>query len=120
MWTASIGDLLLGFSRSKVVLYSSHNLFEAREIGRHVIVLKEGRIALFSKIADLRPSKYVVGIRVTAGEGALSSFVRKGDYYLQELSGPEEVPKFLKELDAKGVQVREVKEMGNPLEEFFS
>jgi ABC-2 type transport system ATP-binding protein len=117
--SAEIRDLLLGLSGSKAVLYSSHNLYEAREIGQYVIVLKEGRIALFDRIANLRPSKYVVGIRVTAGERALASFPRKGEYFLQELSGPEEVPKLLRELESKGVKVREVKEEGNPLEEFF-
>ena len=36
-----------------------------------------------------------------------------------ELNGPEDVPKVVSELVAKGVKIREVKEMQNPLEELF-
>ncbi len=115
-----IRDIILKLSQDRVVLYSSHNLFEAREIGSYVIAIKSGRLALFSRIADMRSSKYTVGIRVTRGEEALSKSARKGEYYVYELSGPEEVPKLLRELDGKGVLVREVKEMGNPLEDLFA
>lgn len=115
-----IRDLILQLSKDRVVLYSSHNLFEAREIGRYVIALKEGKLTLFNRIADLRSAKYTVGVRVVAGEEKLPTANRKGEYYVFELSGPEEVAKLMKDLEAKGVQVREVKEMGNPLEDLFS
>ncbi|MDE1822176.1 MAG: heme ABC exporter ATP-binding protein CcmA [Euryarchaeota archaeon] len=115
-----IRDLVLKLSRDRIVLYSSHNLFEAREIGRYVIALKNGRLALFGRIADLRSARYTVGIRATKGEGQLPSSARKGDYFIFELAGPEEVPKLLKELEGKGVQIREVKEMSNPLEDLFT
>jgi ABC-2 type transport system ATP-binding protein len=115
-----IRDLILKLSRDKVVLYSSHNLFEAREIGRYVIALKDGKLALFSRIADLRSARYTIGVRVLTGEASLSGAVKKGDYYVFELAGPEEVPKLMKELDAKGVQIREVKELGNPLDDLFN
>ena len=117
---AEIRDLILKLSANKVVLYSSHNLFEAREIGTYVLALKAGKVALFSRIADLRSAKYVVGIRAISGEQALPAANRKGDYYVYELAGPEEVPKLMKDLEAKGVQVREVKELGNPLEDLFA
>jgi ABC-2 type transport system ATP-binding protein len=115
-----IRDIILKLSQDRVVLYSSHNLFEAREIGSYVIAIKSGRLALFSRIADMRSSKYTVGIRATRGEEALPKSARKGEYYVYELSGPDDVPKLLRELDGKGVLVREVKEMGNPLEDLFS
>ena len=115
-----IRDLILQLSKDRVVLYSSHNLFEAREIGRYVIALKEGKLTLFKRIADLKSAKYTVGVRVVAGEEKLPLADRKGEYYIFELSGPEEVAKLMKELEAKGVQVREIKEMGNPLEDLFS
>jgi ABC-2 type transport system ATP-binding protein len=117
---SEIRDLILRLSRDRVVLYSSHNLFEAREIGTYVIAIKSGKLSLFSRIADLRSTQYVVGVRVVAGEQNLPAAIKKGDYYLFELSGPEEVAKLMKELEGQGVQVREVKEMGNPLEELFS
>jgi ABC-2 type transport system ATP-binding protein len=115
-----IRDLVLGLSRQDLVLYSSHNLFEAREIGRFVLALRAGKVAYFGLLSELRPAKYVIGIRAEGAEGVLSSAAKSGDYYLQELPGPEEVPKLVQELMAKGVRIREVKEMENPLEDLFS
>jgi ABC-2 type transport system ATP-binding protein len=115
-----IRDLVLGLSRNDLVLYSSHNLFEAKEIGKYVLALKGGRVGYFGRMSDLRPAKYVIGIRADGAEGVLPASSRQGDYYLQELSGPEEVPKLVSELIAKGVQIREVKEMENPLEDLFT
>jgi ABC-2 type transport system ATP-binding protein len=115
-----IRDLVLGLSRNDLVLYSSHNLFEAKEIGKYVLVLKAGHLAYFGLLADLRPKKYVIGIRASGAEGMLSESSKKGEYYLQELAGPEEVPKLVQELAAKGVLIREVKEMENPLEDLFT
>jgi ABC-2 type transport system ATP-binding protein len=117
---AEIRDLILTLSKDRVVLYSSHNLFEAREIGKYVIAIKAGRLNLFSRISELRSANYVVGVRTMGGERALPPERLKGEYYVFELSGPEEVSGLLKELGEKGVRVREVKEMGNPLEELFT
>ncbi len=114
-----IRDLILGLSREKVVLYSSHNLFEAREIGRYVIALKEGKVAVFDRISDLRSAKYSIGVRPLSGAALLPASQRKGEYFVYDLVGPEEVPKLLRELEGKGVVVREVREMGNPLEDLF-
>ena len=49
-----IHGLILAFDRDKVVLYASHNLYEAREIGRYVLAIKDGKLALFDRIG-LRP-----------------------------------------------------------------
>jgi ABC-2 type transport system ATP-binding protein len=115
-----IRDLVLQLSRSNLVFYSSHNLFEAKEIGKYVLALKAGKVGYFGLLSDLRPTKYVIGIRATGAEGVLSASSKNGDYYLQELAGPEEVPKLIQELAAKGVLIREVKEMVNPLEDLFT
>jgi ABC-2 type transport system ATP-binding protein len=115
-----VRDLVLGLSKDDIVLYSSHNLFEAREIGNSVLALRNGRITYFGPLGDLRATRYVIGIRATGTEGILPESSKQGDYYVQELSGPEEVPKLIQELTAKGVQIREVKEMENPLEELFT
>jgi ABC-2 type transport system ATP-binding protein len=114
-----VRDLVLGLSRDDIVLYSSHNLFEAREIGNSVLAIRQGRIVYFGPLSELRTSKYIIGIRGTGLEGVLPSTSKQGDYYVQELAGPEEVPKLIQELTSKGVQIREVKEMQNPLEELF-
>ena len=114
-----IRTLILELSREKVVLYSSHNLYEAREIGRYVIAIKGGQLALFDRIENLRGARFVIGIRTLEPTPVLAGWPREGDYYLRELPGPEEVPALLHDLDARGVRVRELKEMGNPLEDLF-
>ena len=115
-------EIILRLSEEKIVLYSSHNLFEAREIGRYVIAIKAGKLALFDRIENLRGSHFVIGIRVLdpGVPPALADFSRQGDYFLRELSGPEAVPGLLHELHAAGVRVRELREMNNPLEELFT
>ncbi|MDG6909378.1 MAG: heme ABC exporter ATP-binding protein CcmA [Nitrososphaerota archaeon] len=113
-----IRELVLKLSRDRVVLYSSHNLFEAREIGSYVIAIKKGKLALFSRIDEIRTQNYVIGVRTLGGPVALEA-KREGDYYLFELDGPEAVPDLVTDLTSKGVRIREVKEMQNPLEELF-
>jgi ABC-2 type transport system ATP-binding protein len=115
-----IRSLILRLSQEKIVLYASHNLFEAREIGEYVLALREGRVALFDRIDHLRTSRYVVGIRTLVPSELLAGYPRQGDYYLRELPGPEQVPALVHELDTRGVQLREIREMGNPLEELFA
>jgi ABC-2 type transport system ATP-binding protein len=116
---SEIRELILRLSKNKVILYSSHNLFEAREIGSKVIVIKQGKLAMFGNISEIKTEKYTIGIR-TLGVGEVPySIGKEGDYYLFELPGPEDVPDLIAKLSGKGVQIREVKEMQNPLEELF-
>jgi ABC-2 type transport system ATP-binding protein len=115
-----IRSLILELSREKIVLYSSHNLFEAREIGRYVLAIKAGQLALFDRIENLRSSRYAVGIRVLEPSDALAGYPRQGDYFLRDLAGPDQVPALLHDLEARGVKIRELREMGNPLEDLFT
>jgi ABC-2 type transport system ATP-binding protein len=115
-----IRSLILELSREKIVLYSSHNLFEAREIGRYVIAIREGRLALFDRIEDMRTARYVVGIRLLEPSEAVRGLPQEGNYFLRELPGPQEVPALLRDLESRGAKVREIREMGNPLEELFT
>ncbi len=112
-------ELVLSLSKNKIVLYSSHNLFEAREIGNQVLVISKGKLALFGKIDDIKTEKYVIGIRIFGDPLGLDRNRKEGEYYLIDLSAPEEVPKLVSEMVSKGIQIREVKEMQNPLEELF-
>jgi len=116
---SEIRELVLGLSKDKVILYSSHNLFEAREIGSKVIVIKNGKLALFGNISEIKTEKYIIGIRTLGTEDVPYSIGKEGDYCLFELQGPEEVSALTAKLLEKGVQIREVKEMQNPLEELF-
>lgn len=115
-----IRTLILNLSQDKIVLYSSHNLFEAREIGRYVIAIKNGELALFDRIENMRSARFVVGVRVLEPTPALAEFTAQGDYYLRELPGPEAVPALIHDLEARGVKIREVREMENPLEDLFT
>ncbi len=114
-----IRELILGLAKDRIVLYSSHNLYEAREIGNEVIAISQGKLAMFGEIDDIKTQKYVVGIKAFDAEGVLDSNNKEGPYYIMELGGPDDVPKMVSELVAKGVKIREVKEMQNPLEELF-
>lgn len=114
-----IRELVLQLSKDKVVLYSSHNLFEAREIGNRVIAVKGGKLALFGRIDEIRTQTYTVGVRTLSPEPSLEAGRKEGEYYLFDLKGPEEVPGLIGDLTAKGAKIREVKEMQNPLEELF-
>lgn len=114
-----IRELILRLARDKIVLYSSHNLYEAREIGTRVIAIVGGRLTQFGRIDDIRVERYVIGIRTLGPHPALASYRKEGDYYLIEVPGPNEVPAVVAELTAKGVMIREVREMENPLESLF-
>jgi len=117
---SEIRELVLRLSKDKVILYSSHNLFEAREIGSKAIVIKNGKLALFGNISEIKTEKYRIGIRTLDMMDEMPySSGKEGDYYLFELQGPKEVPGLIAKLSEKGVQIREVKEMQNPLEELF-
>ena len=115
-----IRTLILELSRDRIVLYSSHNLFEAREIGRYVITLKNGSLTLFDRMENVRSAHFVVGVRALEASAALDGWERSGDYYVRELPGPEQVPALIRDLEAQGVKLREVREMENPLEELFT
>jgi ABC-2 type transport system ATP-binding protein len=112
--------LILELSRNRVVLYSSHNLFEAREIGQYVLAIKSGRLAVFDRLDNLRSSRYVIGVRAIGPAEAMADWPREGDYFLRELSGPDDVPSLLRDLESRGVKVRELREMNNPLEDLFA
>jgi ABC-2 type transport system ATP-binding protein len=116
---SEIRAMVQRLARDKIVLYSSHNLFEAREIGEYVLAIKGGKVALFDRISNLRTVRYSVGIRVVAGADRLPPAQKSGDYFVFDLSGAQEVPSLLRDLLARGVDVSEVKELGNPLEDLF-
>ncbi len=115
-----IRSLILDLSRDKIVMYSSHNLYEAREIGEYVLAIKAGQLTVFDRIENLRSSRFVVGIRALEPSEALADFPREGEYFLHELAGPEQVPALLHDLESRGVKIRELREMNNPLEELFA
>ena len=109
---------MLGLSRDRIVLYSSHNLFEAREIGTYIIAIKNGRLALYNRISEIKTENYSIGVR-TLGEEPPGYLKKEGEYYIFALAGPEKVQWLIGDLLSKGVRIREIREMQNPLEELF-
>ncbi|MGE5187987.1 MAG: ABC transporter ATP-binding protein, partial [Betaproteobacteria bacterium] len=55
-----IRELLIELSKNKFVLYSSHNLYEAREIGKYLIVIRNGELKFFDKIENVKTKQYRV------------------------------------------------------------
>ncbi|WP_449462317.1 ABC transporter ATP-binding protein [Tardisphaera miroshnichenkoae] len=115
-----MGDL----SREKVVLYSSHNLYEARDLGRNVIVINEGKLVTFTDIDKLKPSSYSVAVRIYTDseeeekrvKEVMKDYEFNNGYYVIPLSDPSQVNDAVQRLIAKGMRIREIKEAENPLE----
>jgi ABC-2 type transport system ATP-binding protein len=115
-----VRDLLLRLSKSKIVLYSSHNLYEAKEIGTYLILIKEGTLKLFDRMENIRAKEYRIGIRAAGDVSSLSNVELVNGYYVFRVSGQDDVGAIVKKLVESGVMVTEVKELDNPLEEFFA
>jgi ABC-2 type transport system ATP-binding protein len=110
---------LVGISRDKIVLYSSHNLYEAREIGKQVIIINNGTIAYKGDIDNVPMGKYVIGIRA---ENLLDVFPEaklQGRYYTLELDSPDGVSAVVQKLVAANIKVQEIREISNPLEDLL-
>lgn len=115
-----VRDLLLEFSKRKIVLYSSHNLFEAKEIGTYLILIKGGRLQFYDRIENLRMGSYRVGIKARGDLASVVSAPLENGYYVLTVRSPDEVGEIVKKLVNAGVVVTEVKELDNPLEALFT
>lgn len=115
-----IRDILLQLSKDRIVLYSSHNLYEARDVGTNLILVRNGTIGYFGKISDVRSKEYRVGIRTTADIAKLVGTKRgEGGYYVMTFATPEEAGLLLTRLVEQGVVVTEMRELDNPLQDLF-
>jgi ABC-2 type transport system ATP-binding protein len=115
-----IRDIILKLSKDKLILYSSHNLYEATDIGMNLILIKNGKLALFDKISNVRSKSYRVGIK--ASEDITKIVDAKKDnsgYYVLNVSNPEEAGLALRKIVEKGILVTEMRELDNPLQELF-
>lgn len=110
---------ILGISRDQIVLYSSHNLYEAREIGKQVIIIDNGSIAYNGDIDKIPMGKYVVGIRAENLSSVFPEAKLQGRYYILELDSPDDVSTVIQKLAAANVKVQEIREMSNPLEDLL-
>lgn len=116
-----VRDIILSLSKEKFVMYSSHNLYEAKEIGDYIILVRDGKVGFFGKKEELRTGRYSVGIKASA---ELSKILPGGrqekEYYVVDVGGQQDVGALVKKVVDSGIVVYEVKEMGNPLEDLFT
>ena len=115
-----IRELLIGLSKDKFVLYSSHNLYEAREIGTYLIVIKNGELKFFDKIEKVKTKEYRVGFKTLNDVSKLlpeSKF--ENGYYVVTVESPSEVARIVNNLVRLGAEIVEIRELDNPLQEFF-
>jgi ABC-2 type transport system ATP-binding protein len=115
-----IRDILLRLSKDRIVLYSSHNLYEARDVGTNLILVRDGAIGYFDKISNIKSKEYRVGIRTTTDiSKMIDAKLGEGGYYVLSVSTPEEAGLALKKLVENGVIVTEMRQLDNPLQDLF-
>lgn len=115
-----IRDIILKLSKDKLVFYSSHNLYEATDIGMNLILIKDGKLAMFDKISNVRSKSYRVGIRASKDITKIVDARREeSGYYVVTVSNPEEAGLALQKIVKSGILVTEMRELDNPLQELF-
>jgi ABC-2 type transport system ATP-binding protein len=116
-----IRDILLRLAKDKIVLYSSHNLYEARDVGTNLILVRNGRIAYYDKISKIKSREYRVGFRAAQDVSKVipNAQLGEGGYYVLSVSTPEEAGLALKKLVESGVLVTEMRQLDNPLQDLF-
>ncbi len=114
-----IRDIILKLSKDKMILYSSHNLYEATDIGTYLILIKNGSVTFFDKISNIKPKQYRVGIKASTDISKIVDAQREGDYFVLNVSSPEDAGLALKKLVENGILVTEMRQLDNPLQELF-
>ena len=115
-----IRNIILGLSKNRLVLYSSHNLYEASDIDTNLILIKEGKLAMFDRIANIRSKNYRVGIKASSDISKIVDAKKgEGGYYVLTVSTPEEAGLALQKIVKSGILVTEMRELDNPLQELF-
>jgi len=114
-----IRDIILRISKDKMILYSSHNLYEATDIGTYLILIKNGAVTMLDKISNIKPKNYRVGIKASTDITGMVDAKQEGDYYVLSVSSPEEAGLALRKIVERGVLVTEMRQLDNPLQELF-
>ena len=114
-----IRDIITMISKDKMILYSSHNLYEATDIGTYLILIKNGSVTMLDRISNIKPKNYRVGIRASTDITGIVDAKHEGDYYVLSVSSPEEAGLALKKIVERGVLVTEMRQLDNPLQELF-
>ena len=115
-----IREILLRLSKDRIVFYSSHNLYEARDVGTNLILVRDGSIGYFDKISNIKSKEYRVGIKTTTDiSKMIDAKLGEGGYYVLTVSTPEEAGLALKNIVERGVLVTEMRQLDNPLQDLF-
>ena len=115
-----IRQILAKLSKDKFVLYSSHNLYEAREIGTYLIVIKNGALTYFDRIENVKTKQYRVGFKsLNDISKMLPKSKLENGYFVVTVQNPEEVAEIVNKIVAEGARIIELRELDNPLQEFF-
>jgi len=130
VFSKKVRDLILELAKNKIVLYSSHNLYEATDIGTHLLLIRRGKVEYFDNISDIRSNHYRIRIDVSADitEHVDCNMIvdsrmeqsRPGHYYFTlMLSNPDDAAAVLRKLIESGIKVYEMRALDNPLQELF-
>lgn len=119
MASKEIRDLISKLSKDKMILYSSHNLYEATDIGTYLILIKNGSVTMLDRISNIKQKNYRVGIKATTDITGIVDAKREGEYYVLSVTSPEEAGIALRKIVEKGVLVTEMRQLDNPLQELF-
>jgi ABC-2 type transport system ATP-binding protein len=114
-----IRDIILDISRDKMVLYSSHNLYEATDIGTYLILIKNGSVTMLDRISNIKPKNYRVGIKASKDITGIVDAKQEGDYYVLSVPNPQEAGLALRKIVEEGILVTEMRQLDNPLQELF-
>lgn len=116
-----VRDIILSLSREKFVMYSSHNLYEAKEIGDYIVLIRNGAVGFFGRKEDLRTGRYSIGFKASADlSKVLPGGRQEKEYYVVDVAGQQDVGALVRKVVESGIVVYEAKEMGNPLEDLFT
>ncbi len=117
--SSEIRDFIKQESKDRIILYSSHNLYEATDIGSEVIAISDGRILYVGDMNGLSAGHYRIGIRGIGIEKVTSDYTLDGKYYVFDLKSQDEAADLVSLLASSGARVYEVKDISNVLERFY-
>jgi len=121
-------DLLKQFARDqRIVMYSTHNLYEASDLAEEVIVLAAGRVAARGTVDALRQqfaTRWRVALRVSGDPRPVFASLgyspaQEGSRWIVEITRSHDVGRIVQAMVEAGLQVQEVTEVGSPLEAVY-
>jgi ABC-2 type transport system ATP-binding protein len=120
LFSKKIRDTIRKMSDGKLVLYSSHNLYEATDIGKHLLLVRNGTVEYYDDISSIHSTHYRVGIKASDDiSNLVDATLGEGGYYTLTLSNREEAAILLRKLVESGILVYEMRLLDNPLQEIF-